>query len=60
MLADQATTRATLTPLGLAPGRVTGPTVKEKESAQASTISRRTMARSLKAVVAAAQAAKNR
>ncbi len=55
-----ATTQATLTPLGLAPGRATGPTVKAKESTQASTISRRTMARSLKAAAAAAQAAKDR
>jgi hypothetical protein len=52
-------TRATLTPLGLTPGRVTGPTVKEKEAAQASTISRQMMVGSLQAVGEAAQAAKN-
>ncbi len=55
-----ATTLSTLTPLGLIPGRATGPLGKAKEAAQASTISRRTMARSLKAVAAAAQAAKDR
>jgi hypothetical protein len=59
-LTTQATTRATLTPLGLTPGRATGPMVKAKEAAQVSTISRRMMARSLKAVAAAAQAAKDR
>ncbi len=55
-----AATQATLTPLGFAPGRATGPTVKAKKAAQASKISRWTMARSLKAVAAAAQAAKDR
>jgi hypothetical protein len=59
-LTGPATARATLTPLGLIPGRATGPSGKAKEAAQASTISRRTMARSLKAVAAAAQAAKDR
>ncbi len=34
------TTRATLTPLGLIPGKATVPLVKAKEAAQASTISR--------------------
>jgi hypothetical protein len=55
-----AMTRATLTPLGLAPGRATGPMEKAKEASQASTISRRTMVRPLKAVAASAQAAKDR
>jgi hypothetical protein len=55
-----AMTQATLTPPGLIPGRVTGPSVKAKNAAQASTILRQTMARSLKAVAAAAQAAKDR
>ncbi len=45
-LTGPATTQATLTPLGLIPGRATGPLVKAKEAAQASTILRRTMARS--------------
>ncbi len=56
----QAITQAILTPLGLTPGRATGPTVKAKEAAQASIISRWTMARSIKAAAAAAQAAKDR
>jgi hypothetical protein len=59
-LTAQATTQATLTPLGSTPGRATRPTVKAKESAQASMILRRMMARSLKAAAAAAQAAKDR
>jgi hypothetical protein len=58
-LTAQATTQATLTPLGSTPGRATGPMVKAKEAAQVSTILRWTMARSLKAVVAATQAAKD-
>jgi hypothetical protein len=56
----QAMTRATLTPLGLTPGKAMGPTVKAKEAAQVSKISRWTMARSIKAAAAAAQAAKDR
>jgi hypothetical protein len=56
----QATTQATLNPLGLTPGRVTGPMVKAKEAAQASTVSRWTMAGSIKAVATTAQAAKDR
>jgi hypothetical protein len=59
-LTAEAATRATLTPLGSTPGRATGLTVKAKEAAQAFTILRWTMARSLKAVVAAAQTAKDR
>ncbi len=55
-----ATKRAALTPLGFIPGRATGPSGKAKEAAQASMISRRTMARSLKAATAATQAAKDR
>jgi hypothetical protein len=55
-----AMTRASLTPLGLIPGRAMGPSGKAKEAAQVSTILRWTMARSLKAAVAAAQAAKDR
>jgi hypothetical protein len=46
--------------MGLIPGRAMGPSVKAKEAAQASTISRRAMARSLKAAAVAAQAAKDR
>jgi hypothetical protein len=55
-----ATTQATLTPLGLIPGRATRPLGKAKEAAQTSTILRQTMARSLKAAAAAAQAVKDR
>jgi hypothetical protein len=53
-------TQAIHTPLGLIPGRATGPSGKAKEAAQASTISRQMMASSLKAAAAAAQAAKDR
>ncbi len=59
-LTGPATTQATLTPLGLIPGRAMGLSGKAKEAAQASTILRWTMARSLKAVAAGAQAAKDR
>jgi hypothetical protein len=59
-LAGPAITQAIHTPLGLIPGRATGLLGKAKEAAQASMISRRTMARSLKAAGAAAQAAKDR
>jgi hypothetical protein len=53
-------TGATLTPLGSTSGRATGPTVKAKEAAQASTILRQTMSRSIKAAAVAARAAKDR
>ena len=56
----QEKTQAPFTPLGLTPGRAMGPTVKEKEATQASTILRWTMARSIKAAAVAAQAAKDR
>jgi hypothetical protein len=59
-LGGPATTQAIHTPLGLIPGRATGSLGKAKEAAQASTISRRTIARSLKAAAAAAQTAKDR
>ncbi len=52
----QATTQATLTPLGLTPGRAIGPTVKAKEAAQVSTILRWTMARLCDCLTAACKA----
>ncbi len=59
-LVGPANTCKTLTPLGLVLGRATGPSRKAKEAAQASMILRWTMARSLKAAAAAAQAEKDR